>query len=472
MKKTGKGIVTEIHNNYGIIRTDSFNQMGDFEDIPFLIKTGMIVESNGDSYIKYSKDVSFELQSTNGLRRQGRIFELTNIVFDGKVEYFKRDFPNENYVLRVIDKFNRYNFRTTEIDNLDSYQKYEYLQNIGFQPRMLNYLIDGIFLSQEVLSSLLKTHPANDEISIEDLKIDPRLIIAVDKVDQKFRAYLMEWVLQIENAIKQFLSRMSIQDGINGSVISTFELWREKKGNKIFEKARKEKMFRRASDFFDYVNSDFCPLEDFLEQLDLFELKEFTSYWYANTKEQFNNEQLEGLNSSLKFFSDLSVLRNAAAHGRPVLPGFMDPDFNPNWDLEFDFTESRTKITKWELYPFLESYWKSQNLKNEYIPPLIQTIFGNQLRKAWVTLNYLYKTLMPLLDERATKNFLQQVDLFLQYPSSVEEHFKELRLVNLFELKLSDMGMTTLETFTGVPAPYKEISNEAFSILYNPMLNE
>ena len=121
---------------------------------------------------------------------------------------------------------------------------------------------------------------------------------------------------------------------------------------------------------------------------------------------------------------------------------------------------------------FLESYWKSQNFKNEYIPPLIQTIFGNQLRKAWVTLNYLYKTLMPILDERATKNFLQQVDLFLQYPSSVEEHFKELRLVNLFELKLSDMGMTTLETFTGVPAPYKEISNEAFSILYNPMLNE
>ncbi len=145
MKKTGKGIVTEIHNNYGIIRTDSFNQRGDFEDIPFLIKTGMIVESNGDSYIKYSKDVSFELQSTDGLRRQGRIFELTNIVFDGKVEYFKRDFPNENYVLRVIDQFNRYNFGTTEIDNLNSYQKYEYLQNIGFQPRMLNYLIDGIF---------------------------------------------------------------------------------------------------------------------------------------------------------------------------------------------------------------------------------------------------------------------------------------------------------------------------------------
>lgn len=471
MKKTGKGIVTEIHNNYGIIQTDSFNQKGDFEDIPFLITREMIVESGGDSYIKYSKDVSFDLQSTDGLRRQGRSFELTNIVFEGKDEYFKRVFPNDNYVQRTIDKFNRYNFRTEEIENLDSYQQYEYLQDIGFQPRMLTYLIDGIFLNQDILSCFFKIHESDVEISVEDLKLDPRLIIGVDKVDQKFRAYLMQWVLQVENTIKSFLSKMSTQDGINESVVATLELWKVKKGTKIFEKARREKNFRRESDSFDYVSCDLCPLDDFLDQLDLFELKEFTGYWYFNTNEKFNNEQLEKLNDSLKFFGELSVLRNASAHGRPVLPGFMDPDFNPNWDLEFDFTSSRTKIKRWELYPVLESYWQSQGVKPELVPSLIQTIFGNQLRKAWVTLNYLYKTLMPLLDVKVTEHFLQQVEMFLHYPQSFSEHLEELKNVNLFDIKLSDMGMTTLEFITGVPAPYKEISNEAFSILYSPLLN-
>ena len=58
MKKKGKGIITQIYNNYGIIQTDAFNRNGDKEDIPFLIPNEMIESSNGDSYIRYSKDVS------------------------------------------------------------------------------------------------------------------------------------------------------------------------------------------------------------------------------------------------------------------------------------------------------------------------------------------------------------------------------------------------------------------------------
>ena len=470
MKKKGKGIITEIHNNYGIIQTDAFNRNGDKEDIPFLIPNEMIESSNGDSYIRYSKDVSFELHQTDGLRRQGRSFELKNITCDGVIEYFRREFPSENYVERTIDKFKKYNFRTDEIETLNNDEKYEYLVNIGFQPRMLNYLINGIFLDREMLSVLLKQNSI--EFDIEDLQLDPRLIVAIDKIDQKFRSYLMEWVLQIEKAIKSFLSRMSTQDGINESVISTLELWKEKKGSKIFEKARKANNFRRDSDYFDYVASDLCPLDDFLDQLDLFDLKEFSSYWYANTKEDFNNEQLEKLNDSLRFFGELSVLRNASAHGRPVLPGFMDPDFNPNWDLEFDFTTSRTKVKQWKLYPILESFWQSQNVSAESIPSFIQLIFGNQMRRAWVTLNYLYKTLMPLLDMSATEIFFKQVEIFLDYPQYDIGNFEEMKKVNLLDLRLSDMGPTTMEILTGVPAPYKEIANEAFAILDSPILND
>lgn len=44
------------------------------------------------------------------------------------------------------------------------------------------------------------------------------------------------------------------------------------------------------------------------------------------------------------FISDLCAIRNAAAHGRSILPTFMDPDYNGNWDLEFDNVEGRCSV--------------------------------------------------------------------------------------------------------------------------------
>ena len=53
------------------------------------------------------------------------------------------------------------------------------------------------------------------------------------------------------------------------------------------------------------------------------------------------------------FISDLCAIRNAAAHGRSILPIFMDPDYNGNWDLEFDNVEGlKAKDIKF-INPFL-----------------------------------------------------------------------------------------------------------------------
>ena len=98
------------------------------------------------------------------------------------------------------------------------------------------------------------------------------------------------------------------------------------------------------------------------------------------------------------------------------------------------------------------------------IPGVIQTIYGNSYRKAWVTLNYLYSQLISVLDEDIFNKFRHEAEYFLNYPTSIEEHYKELGNVNILQLKLSDMGMTTLEPATGVPAPYKEIAQEAWSV--------
>ena len=120
----------------------------------------------------------------------------------------------------------------------------------------------------------------------------------------------------------------------------------------------------------------------------------------------------------------------------------------------------------------MESFWQSQYMSAESIPSVIQLIFGNQMSRAWVTLNYLYKTLMPLLDMSATEIFFKQVEIFLDYPQYDIGNFEEMKKVNLLDLRLFDMGPTTMETLTGVPAPYKEIANEAFAILDSPILND
>ncbi|KAF1306593.1 Abi family protein [Streptococcus sanguinis] len=470
MKKFGKGTIVNLNNNYGVIQTGSFNKDGEVEEFPFQVTSDMIVEKDGIQYIKYSNDVSFELDSLNGIRREGRSFEIKNIQLESNELFFKREFPKESYVSKVINKFKEFNFDTSELDQLNDVEKYEYLKRMGFQPRMLNYLTEGIFLKTRTLEVILQVNEnindytlSNDEL-IDSLKLSPRLIVVVDKVDQKFRSYLMEWVLQIENSIKSYLGRIATDQNAAIIVEESLNLWITKKGESHIKRARKEKLFRHSSDSFDYVCNPLCPIEDFLDQLDLSELKEFLGYWYEKSQGRFISVQLEMINSSLNFFRELSLLRNSSAHGRPILAAFMDPDYNPNWDLEFDYTTSRTKIEEWTLYPILYKNWENRGLSSEMIPGVIQTIYGNSYRKAWVTLNYLYSQLISVLDEDIFNKFRHEAEYFLNYPTSIEEHYKELGNVNILQLKLSDMGMTTLEPATGVPAPYKEIAQEAWSV--------
>lgn len=388
MKKEGTGKITKIFNNYGIIETSSFNKNGDLEEFPFRITKDMIITEGDSTYIEYQKEVSFTLENIDGVRRQGRAIELRNIKGTGKKLTKLREFPSQSYVYQVLSKFEEFNMDINQFKDLSAEEVYETLKSMEFQPRMLNYLVDGIFIKKSTLAHLLP-----EQVSIDELKLLPKLVVAVDKIDQKFRLYLLEWILQIENAIKSYISRISSDENAASIVGEVMKVWKNKKGTKHIERARSSKLFRRESDSFDYVLNEFAPIEDLLDQLDLTELKEFVQYWYeASTKGciKFISPQLELINNSLKFFGDLSILRNSAAHGRSVLAGFMDPDYNPNWDLEFDYVDRRTKIKDWELYPVLERYWISRGDDKEIIPHKIQTIYGNSHRKAWVTLNYIY----------------------------------------------------------------------------------
>lgn len=460
MKKTGVGQVLKIRNNYGIIRTKSLNKRGDIEEIPFEITQDMLIDVNGESFVKYSYNVEFEQDKLDGIRRQGRIIQSTNLSFTGEEKLHKRNYLEETYIDKIMRKFKEFNFDTSDFDNLDNKLKLKKLNEIGFKPRMLDYLINGVFLESEYKQQHLETFGYDSQVSPEDLKLEPERVVLIDKIDRKFRLYLIEWILQIEDVIKSYLSELATNQRYYLILNDSLRVWVEKKGDKHITSARKEKLFRPVSDEYDYVCKDFSPFEDFLNQLDLTELREFFEIWYDKCPRTHRTGKIECIHKTIKLFGELSILRNAAAHGRPIIPGFMDPDYNANWELEFDFTQNRTKLINWELYSIFKKYWDKQSgMKEEHIPSVIQTIYGNKFRKSWVILNYIYFTLVQKIDLEAFEYFKKQAIDFLRRDTLNLE-------VNLFNLKLSDMGSITYEDFTGVPDPYEEIVGEA-NIIWN-----
>ena len=132
------------------------------------------------------------------------------------------------------------------------------------------------------------------------------------------------------------------------------------------------------------------PLLDLMEQLELNELSELITIFYDvySRKDSFP-DILHKMKECLGFFSDLCAIRNAAAHGRSILPTFMDPDYNGNWDLEFDKVEGRCSVEKWILYDLLKKKWERMGL-GDYSKQIVNTLYGNPLRRAWIELNYIY----------------------------------------------------------------------------------
>ena len=195
-----------------------------------------------------------------------------------------------------------------------------------------------------------------------------------------------------------------------------------------------------------------------MEQLELNELSELiTNFYDVYVSKGDVPKILEKMKECIGFISDLCALRNAAAHGRSILPMFMDPDYNGNWDLEFDNIENRTNVEKWLLFNLLKTKWEAMGL-GEHSKQIINTLYGNPVRKAWIELNYLYFYIIQKVEERSFELFVNEAQWFL---SKEQDLHQQIKNVNLLNLRLSDMGNTTLHIS---PPPYDEIANEAFSV--------
>lgn len=73
-------------------------------------------------------------------------------------------------------------------------------------------------------------------------------------------------------------------------------------------------------------------------------------------------------------------------------------------------------------------------------------------------INYLYFYIVKEVEEKSFELFLHEANWFLSREEDLQQQTSN---VNMLNLRLSDMGNTTLNI---TPSPYDEISNEALSV--------
>ena len=447
--KMTKGRIVELNNNYGIISTNDYNVENEW--IPFTIDKSMLVEKDEKQYIKYTEDVEFTLSQNQGIRNRD-IKEARDINFIGEKWKYKERVI-ENSIFQIIrNRLSKYNFIYPKIDDK---MFSDWLQYNNFHPRMLEYLNIGIFSTKEMIQEGFKGN-----INLDDYrtKFDIELLNAIDRIDIEFRKKILAWIINVENAYKTFFMMISIS--VNGKDVgaNVINRWVSSKRDieKKIKRARNKRLYRNISDEFDYVmGENSVPLFDFMEQLDLIELPELINIFYdIYSEEGCIPEILERMKECKGFIADLCALRNASAHGRCILPLFMDPDYNGNWDLEFDNIDNRSKVERWILFDLLKEKWEKRGL-GDCSKEIINTLYVNPIRKAWIELNYLYFYIIKEVEKNSFDLFVDEAEFFFSREDNLRQ---QISSVNLLCLRLTDMGDTTLGI---TPPPYQEIVSEA-----------
>ena len=288
----------------------------------------------------------------------------------------------------------------------------------------------------------------------------------IQSINPSINASVPEQKPEVQTALEMLQKQRSemvvrIADDGHDAGAEVISEWVAKKPKiaKLIKRARDKRRYRGSSDEFDSLTDENAvPLLDLMEQLELNELSELiTTFYDVYSRKDSIPDILHKMKECIGFISDLCAIRNAAAHGRSILPTFMDPDYNGNWDLEFDNVEGRCSVEKWILYDLLKKKWERMGL-GDYSKQIVNTLYGNPLRRAWIELNYIYFYIIREIEKMSFKLFVTEAEWFL---SKEEDIRQQMSGVNLCSLRLSDMGNTTLDI---TAPPYDEIAQEAFSV--------
>lgn len=197
-----------------------------------------------------------------------------------------------------------------------------------------------------------------------------RVIQELINIDKKFKLFIVKWVLFLEESIKRTINEITIKNTVNSKEIFNYLLNISETKNivtKRFKFIKSKYAFRKEFEYIEITRSksdrnDFdiidCPLPLFLEVLTLDELGKIVKNIIKMDKVNNDSDNnFKFISYTIQLLSELSVIRNAAAHGNPLIPLLFEQSYNinekynlsspfPSWNMGED-------VEKWELFEFI-----------------------------------------------------------------------------------------------------------------------
>lgn len=461
-KKKMNGIIYKLFRNYGFIKSS------EGKILPFEFTKEMIIcDKEGNQFIRTSKDVGFRQKQIN--LRNKEIYIATDIDFLGTLDYSPRK-NSKSYLDKIREKFSKYNiltpcseqmveeFKSDTIIELEEFHKdilqteddilYEWLKFKGFQPYMLDYLINELFEDVD--------NKTSDRISdYQTFSVDD--IVKIDLIDKRFRGQLLKLVLGVENSYKSLISRIAKQEEggfeIANKILVYWSNNEDSYKQKQYKRAKDRYKFLTYSDDYDYIlGSPSITIDDLMDQLDLSNLE--------NLLVKFNEFQRERLSDGTKFFSPwvydivryrtllrcLNSIRNAGAHDRPILPLIMNKEQNPNLLLDLDESINTGEIKGWKLFTISNRILIDSGCKADSAIEYLNEIYGNLYRRAWFELNIIYQRFIPLFDSKVYENYetiISEVNENIQNLNNIPNSNSK-NLLSISETLLNDYKLSKL----------------------------
>lgn len=309
MGKTYTGSIVEVHHNYGII---SMNENGLNAKVLFYIFPDMLSQNT----LQLSKEVSFKLSNKN--IRDGTMklaYSVSSKNLDDKKTFILKD---------------------SKPDYLENYNNFIYKKF---------YEVDNPDIIEELISQ-----------------------------DKYIKEVTLKWILFIERTVKDYIVKISINNHISSKDI--YECLKqdsqtEQINKKINNKIKRDYLFRNEFELLDIdrdVQNDQnfilknAPLALYLEETTIDELGKILRVLVTSVFSSFISKDVHVafLYHIHTMFLELSKIRNASAHGNPLIPLILDLTFMPSelYDLKSVFPEfnSGKDVSDWELFEPIRFY--------------------------------------------------------------------------------------------------------------------
>lgn len=370
-----KGTIIKVYRNYGIVKAEDKGKQVEFM---FYIFPDMV--NNGE--YKTSKKVSFDVAKTEVRNSKVSIaYNIKPLPDSEVIQFHIQDEKQKDYPYGVYKDF-------FQVDNNKS-------------------LLEGLIAE-----------------------------------DEHFKEFTLKWVLFLEKKIRQMLVVLVEKYKIKRSSVYDI-LKKETKTdyNKIMRELGKTYKFRNEFNLLtikrknknDDMNFEVldAPLALYLGSTTLDKLHSIVKALCSSIFEDLDekkDENVKFLKRTLEMFGDLSIIRNAAAHGRPLIPLILDDKYAPNELYDLSSVDpkfnSGTDVTQWRLFQPIR-YVARQITKEGFAPTYFdgglqntglytsKYILSNPARRSFFSYLYILEFYFRFVDGNRKKEFVEDLHNFV-----------------------------------------------------------